>query len=147
MIKLSFKLALNLGLFSLMMLPIVAVAQPTGWQWEWPNTDFTQSSIDFSEILEGGPAKDGIPALDHPRFRAVPLVTDLGANEPVISLVIGGQANAYPLRIMSPSPISLRATVRRAEAGRALDLGPRAYAWRGTLVNFQIASAMPPFCS
>ena len=100
MSKLSFNLAVKLSLLSLMMLPIVAVAQPIGWQWEWPNIDFTQSSIDFSEILEGGRAKDGIPALNHPRFRAVALVNDLGANEPVISLVIDGQAHAYPLRIM-----------------------------------------------
>jgi len=27
---------------------------------EWPKTDFTNSSVDFSEILSGGPPKDGI---------------------------------------------------------------------------------------
>ncbi len=93
-------LAALVGICIAIALPSVSSAQPIEWQWEWPNTDFTESSIDFSEILEGGPAKDGIPALNDPRFRAVALVTDLGANEPVISLVIGGQANAYPLRIM-----------------------------------------------
>jgi hypothetical protein len=31
-------------------------------------TDFSISSIDFSEILSGGPPKDGIPAILKPKF-------------------------------------------------------------------------------
>ena len=33
-------------------------------------TDFTRSIISFDEIMTGGPAKDGIPAIDQPRFES-----------------------------------------------------------------------------
>lgn len=35
---------------------------------EWPRTDFSRRSVDLGEILPGGPPKDGIPAIDRPRF-------------------------------------------------------------------------------
>jgi len=34
-----------------------------GW-----STDFSISSVPFDEIFSGGPGKDGIPAIDDPRF-------------------------------------------------------------------------------
>ncbi|SLN41396.1 DUF3179 domain-containing protein [Oceanibacterium hippocampi] len=77
-----------------------AAAQPAHWQGQWPNTDFTMHSVPFEEILSGGPPKDGIPAIDEPRFRPHAEVTDIAPTEPVIGLVIGGEARAYPLRIL-----------------------------------------------
>ena len=73
---------------------------PADWKREWPRTDFGKSSIDFSEILSGGPPKDGIPAIDNPEFVSVSEVTDLGDQEPVIALKLNGEAKAYPLRIL-----------------------------------------------
>ncbi len=73
---------------------------PANWKREWPRTDFWKSSIDFSEILSGGPPKDGIPAIDNPQFRAVSQISDLGDQEPVIVLKLNDEAKAYPLRIM-----------------------------------------------
>ena len=64
-------------------------------------TDFSRHSIPYSEILSGGPSKDGIPALDSPRF-----VTPSEANkwlnpkEPVIFIRIGDDVKAYPLQIL-----------------------------------------------
>jgi len=78
-----------------------ATANPSAWRFEWPNTDFSKASVDFDEILSGGPPKDGIPAIDDPKFVPVSEVTDLGAQEPVIGLVIDGDARAYPLRILT----------------------------------------------
>ena len=78
-----------------------AQASPKYWKYEWPNTDFTKHSVDFGEILSGGPPKDGIPSIDDPKFVPVPEMTDLGETEPVIGLAIGGDARAYPLRILT----------------------------------------------
>ncbi len=73
------------------------------WQTEWPDTNFSQASVDFSEIKSGGPPRDGIPSIDDPQF-APPGTTyplALGPEEPVISLEIGGEARGYPLRILT----------------------------------------------
>lgn len=34
----------------------------------WPKTDFSKRSVELTEIQFGGPPKDGIPAIDKPRF-------------------------------------------------------------------------------
>lgn len=65
-------------------------------------TDWTRRSIDLGELMSGGPPKDGIPAIDTPVF----ITTDeadawLENQEPVISLVLGDEARAYPLQIMT----------------------------------------------
>ena len=77
-----------------------ARAGPDDWRHEWPHTDFSRHSVAYDEIFSGGPPKDGIPAIDRPKFRPVSEVKDLAAHEPVISVEIGGEARAYPLRIM-----------------------------------------------
>ena len=60
---------------------------PGAWQREFPKTDFRKSGIDFSEILSGGPSRDGIPSIDDPRFLPVSEVgaAELADREPVIS--------------------------------------------------------------
>jgi Protein of unknown function (DUF3179) len=74
-------------------------AEPAHWRLEWPNTDFTRHSVDLEEIIPGGPPKDGIPSIDEPEF--VPVAeAALPENEPVIGLVVGEDARAYPLRIL-----------------------------------------------
>ena len=92
-----------LGLAALGSLAVTsgAAANPSSWQYEWPNTDFTLTSVDFDEILSGGPPKDGIPSIDDPKFVPVAETTDLGPQEPVIGLTINGDARAYPLRILT----------------------------------------------
>ncbi len=77
-----------------------AIDAPGDWLREWPRTDFSRTRVDLAEIQSGGPPKDGIPAIDHPRFAPLAEATDLKPEEPVISLVIGGEARAYPLRIL-----------------------------------------------
>ncbi len=78
-----------------------AKAEPRYWIAEWPATDFERSSIDFSEIISGGPPKDGIPSIDNPVFVPVSEAGDLSPTEPVLSLEIDGDARAYPLQILS----------------------------------------------
>lgn len=68
----------------------------------WRNTDFSKSAIDLDEVLSGGPPKDGIPAIDRPRFVGVEVARAwLNPKEPVIALVINDQARAYPLQILT----------------------------------------------
>jgi hypothetical protein len=80
-------------------LPQSLAAQPAEWRLEWPETDFTRHSVPYHEIISGGPAKDGIPSIDDPAFAPV-AAAELADNEPVIGLVIDGDARAYPLRIL-----------------------------------------------
>jgi len=67
---------------------------------EW-KTDFSKRSVGDGEILSGGPPKDGIPPIDEPEFLSIEAARDmLRPEEPVIALVIDGEARAYPLRVM-----------------------------------------------
>ncbi|MFQ5773409.1 MAG: DUF3179 domain-containing protein [Kiloniellaceae bacterium] len=78
-----------------------AEAGPEAWKYAWPRTDFTQRSIELSEIISGGPPKDGIPSIDDPQFVAVAEMRELAPTEPVIGLEVNGDARAYPLRILT----------------------------------------------
>jgi hypothetical protein len=70
-------------------------ALSAGWK-----TDFTRYRVPLSEFRSGGPGKDGIPALDRPRFLHVADTTFLQPQEPVIALLLAGRARAYPLQIL-----------------------------------------------
>jgi hypothetical protein len=67
-----------------------------GWK-----TDFTKASVDLAEFLGGGPPKDGIPAIDEPEYESIADARRwLSDRSPVISLVVGGEARAYPLAVL-----------------------------------------------
>lgn len=70
------------------------------WNAAWPDTDFRVHSVPFGEIMRGGPPKDGIPSIDRPVFADGADAGGLADTEPVIGLVIGNEAKAYPLRIL-----------------------------------------------
>ncbi|MDJ0640605.1 MAG: DUF3179 domain-containing protein [Paracoccaceae bacterium] len=77
-------------------------ADPTFWRLEWPNTDFETTTVDnWTEILSGGPPKDGIPAIDGPQFLTVSDETGLKGPEPVVTVELDGQRpRAYPVRYL-----------------------------------------------
>lgn len=78
-------------------LPLVGQAQAAP---EW-RTDFSRHAVPLSEIVSGGPPKDGIPAIDRPRFETVETADRwLNAREPVIVVEGGNSARAYPLQIL-----------------------------------------------
>jgi hypothetical protein len=67
-----------------------------GWR-----TNFDRHGVPLTEIRSGGPPKDGIPALDHPRFVSAAEADGwLKAAEPVIALTVGNESRAYPLQIL-----------------------------------------------
>jgi len=70
-------------------------------QGEFPQTNYKKSSVDISEIMTGGPPRDGIPAINFPQFIDVEAASDwLKDPEPVISLQHKGVVKAYPLQIL-----------------------------------------------
>ncbi|HCP22697.1 MAG TPA: hypothetical protein DIT90_01075 [Dehalococcoidia bacterium] len=67
-----------------------------GWK-----TDFQYHSVPFTDIISGGPPRDGIPPLDNPRFVDVNMADEwLSDLEPVISFELNGDVRAYPIQIL-----------------------------------------------
>jgi len=93
--------ALLLALVAPLVAPLGAMADEAAWRAAGWKTDFAKRTVDLSEILAGGPPKDGIPSIDAPVFKRAAEIGDIGANEPVIRLEIGGEVRAYPLRILT----------------------------------------------
>lgn len=64
-------------------------------------TDGVKHSVPLNEIIGGGPAKDGIPSIDSPKFVSV---SEAGAflkdEEPGIGLAIDGVKRFYPFQIL-----------------------------------------------
>jgi len=75
---------------------------PPFWSSEWPDTDFSKSSVSFVEVLSGGPPKDGIPAIDEPQFVKLAdddLIEDV---EPIVTVELEGEIpRAYPIRYLT----------------------------------------------
>ncbi len=67
----------------------------------WDRTDFCLHSVDYDEILSGGPPPDGIPPIDDPVFDSVEEASEwLGDRWPVMVFEWNGDTRAYPLLIM-----------------------------------------------
>jgi hypothetical protein len=57
--------------------------------------------VNLGEFFAGGPPKDGIPAIDAPRYESIADARQwLSDRSPVISLSIGEVARAYPLAVL-----------------------------------------------
>ena len=62
----------------------IASAVTDRWAREGWKTDFSIKSVNFAEILSGGPPKDGIPPIDDPQFVPVEDMANLSDRDPVI---------------------------------------------------------------
>ncbi len=85
-------------LLAALLLPLHAQKLPGTGNFQ---TDLTKRSIDLSELLPGGPPKDGIPSLRSPKF--IPLFHAKGwldSAEPVQLVISQGEVRAYPLQIL-----------------------------------------------
>jgi len=77
------------------------VRPPAGAEREF-RTDFSRHTVDYAEILSGGPPKDGIPSIDRPQFETVEQADAwLRPVEPVILFSHDEDARAYPLQILT----------------------------------------------
>ena len=59
------------------------------------------SSIPIEQIRQGGPPKDGIPALTNPKFVSVSEVDFLNDQDKIIGVSINGKHKAYPIKILN----------------------------------------------
>jgi len=63
--------------------------------------DFSKHSIPLEEIHDGGPAKDGIPALYDPEFISASKVNYLKDRDRILGLELNGETRAYPIKILN----------------------------------------------
>ena len=64
-------------------------------------TDFSRRTVEWDEIMSGGPPKDGIPAVDNPTAESIEDAAQwLTDRDPVILFQHDGEARAYPLAIL-----------------------------------------------
>jgi hypothetical protein len=64
-------------------------------------TDMSKTLVPLDEIISGGPAPDGIPAIDRPTFVGpADAAAWIVAKEPVLAIQINSDARAYPLQIL-----------------------------------------------
>jgi len=83
-----------------LILPVIALSVASA-QAGPLRTDLTKALVPLEEIIPGGPPPDGIPAIDRPKFVSTREADAwLPAKEPVLAVRIGGDARAYPLRIL-----------------------------------------------
>lgn len=79
----------------------VTESPPSGAEAQF-STDFSKHSISYSEVLSGGPPKDGIPAIDDPSYVSIAeadvWIDDL---EPIVFVQVGDDVRAYPLQILT----------------------------------------------
>ena len=63
------------------------------------NVNFTKSSIDLSQVLNGGPGKDGIPALTNPDFVSI-VDARMSSGTQVMVVEHNGEVKIYPYNIL-----------------------------------------------
>ena len=67
--------------------PVDAVVSPEFWQHEWPETDFSQTTVEsWVEVLSSFPPKDGSPSLIDPQLITAFSDNQITDREPVISV-------------------------------------------------------------
>ncbi len=85
----------------LVFVPLVVTAEVQEWRALWPQTDFTSRTVNLKDIVASGIPKDGVPAINRPRFVSIHNAGKwLFPKEPVIAVVVKGVARAYPIQIM-----------------------------------------------
>ena len=64
--------------------------------------DLSQATVPVDQIIEGGPPRDGIPAIDEPGFFSVRQAESfLSGGASVLGLDFNGQTKAYPIAILN----------------------------------------------
>ncbi len=77
---------------------VVAPAQLGRGNWR---TDLSKKSIQLSELISGGPPKDGIPGVNDPKFVSPTEAAKwVSPKEPVLVIEHADEVRAYPLQIL-----------------------------------------------
>lgn len=77
--------------YSILLVIILSVPFTSHGGW-----DFSRHSIPPEQIIAGGPPRDGIPALFHPKCLPADEAGFMQAGEQVLGVVVNGIARAYP---------------------------------------------------
>ncbi len=84
-------------------------------------TDTSKKSIDLNDLKLGGPPKDGIRAIQEPKFVSLKDAASwVGGGEPLIVVELDGEARAYPLQVLLWHEDGVRPNRRRASFGDLL---------------------------
>ncbi len=87
-------LIILLGILAVALFNRFSVAVDNGF-------DLSNASVPTDLILSGGPPRDGIPALDRPKFISAERVDFMVGSDRVLGLNYLGEINAYPVKIMN----------------------------------------------
>lgn len=80
------------------------------WFWQGPRLlhagasngfELSDALVPTSEIKHGGPARDGIPAINQPRFIDASKANFLNNTDRVLGISLNGETKAYPIRILN----------------------------------------------
>ena len=63
--------------------------------------DLSNASVPSAQILRGGPPRDGIPAIDAPRFVVAKDASFMQPDDRLLALSINGENKAYPIKILN----------------------------------------------
>ena len=90
------------GLSWILLLALIGIATPPDATAASSNGfDLDGALVPADQIHAGGPARDGIPAIDHPRFVRAGSVDYLAADDRVLGVIRNGVKKAYPIAIMN----------------------------------------------
>lgn len=81
-------------LFSVLITDLSANAEKNGF-------DLSNSLISSENIYHGRPDKDGIPAIDHPKFLKAPDRIFLHPDDRILGMTYQGISKAYPIKILN----------------------------------------------
>ncbi len=84
------------GLMQGVLIAMVLTVATTAWGVERNGFDLSDALAPVAEIHSGGPARDGIPALDQPRFVAAKQAGFLKSEDRVLGMARHGIAKGYP---------------------------------------------------
>jgi len=82
------------ALFIFLTIPVESEAQTKN------GFDLSNASIPASEVMQGGPPRDGIPSIDNPRFVQPNQAGWLSDDDRVMAIKHNGEAKAYPISIL-----------------------------------------------
>lgn len=80
---------------------LLALTIPTAWGATKNGFNLDNSTIPVAEIHHGGPPKDGIPAIDSPKFVQAKEAKFLKPSHRVLGLSYNGDTKAYPIPVMN----------------------------------------------
>lgn len=91
--------------------------------------------IPFSQVVDGGPGKDGIPSIDNPIFINVNEVDYLSDNDLIVGILKGNDIKAYPHIILDWHEIVNDVIDNSATAINYCPLTGTAFGWKGFVRN------------